>query len=266
MGESEIKKEKLIFREDILIRLTNMFQEDFRASMAEFPKDKKIEFVRYLWECFDLIESPTTENWNMFTNKEHAFLKKHGNRLKVYNEKGMNCYFERLHLLLVKPIYTEEERSSLNAGENLLSMGEFATFFRFCRNVLTQAQNSLLPEQKPEDIITNKTFELKNKYLKDVYDKLKPDYINCKVSEFKKVFSGEIITEEEKIRWLGTRASLHYFLTKTFSRVSWKIADDCFRIEGKSLEGNSLKNDKSISRKDKENINKAISQFQFPTS
>ncbi|MBK7666694.1 MAG: hypothetical protein IPJ32_04695 [Sphingobacteriaceae bacterium] len=70
MSQSQMEKQELIFREDILIRLFNMFQEDYRASIMEFPQDKKIEFIRYLSECFDIIESPTAENWKIFTKKK----------------------------------------------------------------------------------------------------------------------------------------------------------------------------------------------------
>lgn len=260
-----MEKQELIFREKILLRLTNLFQEDYIASIGEFPKDKKIEFVRYLSECFDIIEenmsNPTKEDWRILTNKYNSFLIKHGKRLKMYVERGMNCYLDRFTLLLRKPIYTEDEWSTLSGEEQLLSPKEFAVFFRYCRTLLAVQQNSLLLDQKPEDIIKNETFKLKRKHFKNVYNKLKPNYIKCTLAEFKKIFSGEMITEDEKIQWLGTRASLHYFLTKTFKRVVWKIAANCFRIEGKSLEGNSLKNDKSISVKDKENINKAIEMF-----
>lgn len=135
--------------------LAKKYKKDFEASVAEFPEDKKIEFIEHLLECLDIIEgytlSPTNENWKIYADKENAFLKKHGKRLKMYRQKNMPLYYGDSDLLVEKEIYSTEEWNSLSGEEQELSPKEFAIFFRYCRNYLHHRRDFLLLEQSPED-------------------------------------------------------------------------------------------------------------------
>lgn len=135
--------------------LAKKYRQDYEASVAEFPQDKKIEFVEHLLECLDIIEtyiaSPTKENWKIYATKENAFLKKHGKRLKIYSQKNMYLYYGDPTVLAEKNIYTTEEWNSLDGEQQQLSPKEFASFVHYCRNILYHEREFLLLEQSPED-------------------------------------------------------------------------------------------------------------------
>lgn len=135
--------------------LAKKYRQDYEASVAEFPQDKKIEFVEHLLECLDIIEtyiaSPTKENWGIYAKKENAFLKKHGKRLKVYRQRNMYLYYGDPTVLAEKDMYTTEEWNSLSGEQQQLSPKEFASFVHYCRNILYHERDFLLLEQSPED-------------------------------------------------------------------------------------------------------------------
>ena len=140
--------------------LAKKYKQDYEASLAKFPADKKIEFVEHLLECFDIIQtymsSPTKENWKIYADKQSVFLKKHGKRLQVYHQKRMNLYYGDPHVLAEKEIYTNQEWNSLSGEEQQLSPEEFASFAYYCRNVLSFDLDFLLLEQNPEDEMEGK--------------------------------------------------------------------------------------------------------------
>lgn len=146
---------KKINRRFIPSLLAKKYKQDYKESVAEFPEGKKIEFVEHLLECLDIIETymsdPTKENWKTYSTKENAFLKKHGKRLKVYRQKSMYLYYGDPTVLSEKEIYTTEEWGALSGEEQVLSPEEFASFVRYCRNMLHHERDFLLLEQTPED-------------------------------------------------------------------------------------------------------------------
>lgn len=119
---------KKINRHSIPALLAKKYQKDYEASIAEFPLNKKIEFVEHLMECMDVIEvylsNQTKENWKTYVKKENTFLKKHGNRLKVYRQKKMYLYYGDSSVLVEKEIYTVDEWNALREGQQKLSPQE----------------------------------------------------------------------------------------------------------------------------------------------
>lgn len=150
--QTEVKKKRIRY---VAPRLATQYQKDYEESIAEFPADKKIEFIEHLLECLDIIETytsnPTKENWKIYAAKENAFLKKHGKRLKVYRQKRMYLYYGSSAVLAEKKIYTTEEFNSLSGEEQILSPEEFESFIFLCRNLLHFDKESLMVEQIPED-------------------------------------------------------------------------------------------------------------------
>lgn len=146
---------KKIDRHSIPSLLVRKYRKDYEASIAEFPQDKKIEFVEHLMECLDIIETyisnPTKENWEIYSKKENAFLKKHGKRLKVYRQKKMYLYYGDSSVLVEKEIYSTEEWNSLRGGQQKLSPQELSSFIELCRDSLYNERDFLLLEQNPED-------------------------------------------------------------------------------------------------------------------
>lgn len=142
-------------RHSIPSLLSRKYMKDYEASIAEFPEDKKIEFVEHLLECLDIIEtyisSPTKENWGVYAKKENAFLKKYGKRLKVYRQKNMYLYYGDSRVLVEKEIYSTEEWNALRGGQQKLSPQELTSFIDLCRNLLYNERDFLLLEQSPED-------------------------------------------------------------------------------------------------------------------
>jgi len=142
-------------RHSIPSLLSRKYMKDYEASIAEFPEDKKIEFVEHLLECLDIIEtyisSPTKENWGIYAKKENAFLKKYGKRLKVYRQKNMYLYYGDSRVLVEKEIYSTEEWNALRGGQQKLSPQELTSFIDLCRNLLYNERDFLLLEQSPED-------------------------------------------------------------------------------------------------------------------
>jgi hypothetical protein len=149
--QTEISK---IERRHIPSLLARMYMKDYEASIAEFPEDKKNDFLEHLLECLDIIEvylsSPTKENWKIYAQKENVFLKKHGKRLKVYRQKNMYLYYGDSTLLVEKNIYTTEEWNSLGS-EQKLSPEELASFIYLCRNSLYHERDHLYLELSPDD-------------------------------------------------------------------------------------------------------------------
>lgn len=142
-------------RHSIPSLLSRQYMKDYEASIAEFPEDKKIEFVEHLLESLDIVEaymsSPTKENWKIFADKENTFLKKHGKRLKIYRQKRMYLYYGDSIVLPEKGIYTTEEWNSLSREKQKLNPEEFSEFAKCCRNSLYLDRDFLLLEQSPED-------------------------------------------------------------------------------------------------------------------
>ena len=135
--------------------LARKYMKDYEASAAEFPEDKRVEFLEHLLESLDIVEaymsSPTKENWKVFADKENAFLKKHGKRLKIYRQKRMYLYYGDSIVLCEKAIYTTEEWNSLSREKQKLNPEEFSEFAKCCRNSLYIDREFLLLEQSPED-------------------------------------------------------------------------------------------------------------------
>lgn len=104
---------------------------------------------------------------------------------------------------------------------------------------------------------------------KDVLDKLQPHFIakNVTVLNFKKIFSGKTISPNDKIEWLGTLASLHYFIGEIDKNQNqskkWITACNCFYKNGFSITSKNLVNNKDVSKKDKATLISAIKQFNF---
>lgn len=134
--------------------LAGKYMEDYQASVAEFPDNKKVEFVEHILGCLDMMENyladPTNENWKVYVDKENLFLKKHGKRLNVYKQKRMDIYFDKSIVLVQKGLLSIEEFNSI-VEEQELSEKELVAFIRFCRNGLFNTRESLLLEQNPED-------------------------------------------------------------------------------------------------------------------
>lgn len=128
--------------------------KDYEASVAEFPEDKKIEFIEHLLECLDIIDTyisnPSKENWDVYAKKETDFLKKHGKRLAVYRQKKMHLYYGN-NVLVEKDIYTIEEWNALSPEKQTLSPKELSSFVYLCRNSLCNERDYLLLAQSPAD-------------------------------------------------------------------------------------------------------------------
>lgn len=118
--------------------------------------------------------------------------------------------------------------------------------------------------------VTSFKLELENKEcFKDVLDKLQPVFIaeNVTVLKFKKIFSGKTISPNDKIEWLSTPASLHYFIDEIDKHQKqgkkWITACNCFHIKDFSNTPKDLGNNKDVGKKDKDQLIKAIKQFNF---
>jgi hypothetical protein len=135
--------------------LTSQFIKDYRASLADFPDNKKVELVEHILSCLDCAEifwkNQTSADWKILADKENAFLKKHGKRLKMYKQKRMYLYYGDRHLLSEKNVYTTDEWNSLSHDKQMFSPSEYDSFFEACRRVLYNERDFLLLEQNPED-------------------------------------------------------------------------------------------------------------------
>ena len=166
--------------------LARKYMKDYEASAAEFPEDKRVEFLEHLLESLDIVEaymsSPTKENWKVFADKENAFLKKHGKRLKIYRQKRMYLYYGDSIVLCEKAIYTTEEWNSLSREKQKLNPEEFSEFAKCCRNSLYLDREFLLLEQSPEDERKeglNGTFEGKGNGKKRKIKRTANDNLTC---------------------------------------------------------------------------------------
>lgn len=130
------------------------YLDDYQVASAEFPNNKKVEFVEHVLGCLDIMETylsdPTVENWKIIADKEYLFLKKHGKRLGIYKQQRMDIYFDKSIVLVQKGMLSVEEFNS-SGEEQELSEKEMTAFIRFCRNGLHQERDSLLLKQIPED-------------------------------------------------------------------------------------------------------------------
>ncbi|MEO8759605.1 MAG: hypothetical protein ABI388_01410 [Bacteroidia bacterium] len=140
--------------------LTEQFIKDYRASLIDFPENKKVDLLEHILTCFDLAErfweNQTDENWKTLADLDTAFLKKHGKRLKTYRQKNMYTYYGDRHLLIEKGVYTTDEWNELSREKQMFSPSEYANFFKECRRVLYLEREFLLLEQIPEDEIEEK--------------------------------------------------------------------------------------------------------------
>ena len=156
-------KHIIIERKRVPAFLSRKYMQDCEASLADFPDDKKVEFLEHLLDCFDIIEkyfaNPTPENYKIYANKENAFLKKHGTRLKMYRQTRMYLYYGDSTLLVDKDIYTADEWNALGK-EQRLSANEYAEFIDLCRSRLYLERDFFMLRQNPED---EKGAEEKNK-------------------------------------------------------------------------------------------------------
>jgi hypothetical protein len=157
---SKKSENKPINRKQVPDLLATKFIKDYTASIAKFPQDKKVEFLEHILQCFDIVEkywaNQTNQNWKIYADKENAFLKKHGNRLKMYRQTRMYLYYGDRHLLSEKGVYTTDEWNELSHEKQILSPEEFSDFFTICRNYLYNERDYLLLEQNPEDEIAEK--------------------------------------------------------------------------------------------------------------
>ncbi|MHB8258706.1 MAG: hypothetical protein ACYDCN_00330 [Bacteroidia bacterium] len=149
-----IASKKIIERNRVPAFLSRKYMQDCEASLIDFPDDKKVEFLEHLLECFDIIEkylaNPTPENYKIYANKENTFLKKHGKRLKMYQQTRMYLYYADHHVLVEKDIYTNDEWNGLGK-EQRLNADEYAEFIDLCRNRLYLERDFFLLRQSPED-------------------------------------------------------------------------------------------------------------------
>lgn len=157
MSKQKQKPEhKIIERKRVPAFLSRKYMQDCEASLADFPDNKKVEFLEHLLECFDIIEkyfaNPTPENYKVYANKENAFLKKHGTRLKMYRQTRMYLYYGDHGLLIEKDIYTPDEWNELGK-EQRLSEDEYAEFIDLCRSRLYLERDFFMLKQSPEDEI-----------------------------------------------------------------------------------------------------------------
>jgi hypothetical protein len=163
---SKKTENKSINRDRVPDLLATQFIKDYRASLNGFPEDKKVEFIEHILGCFDIVEKywadQTTENWKVYADKENAFLKKHGKRLKMYNQTQMGTYYGDNHILSQKNIYTTDEWNNLSHEKQRLSLDEMAAFIHSCRNFLYHERNYTLLEQTPEDETTKNASEISN--------------------------------------------------------------------------------------------------------
>ncbi len=156
---SKKSENKPINRKQVPDLLATKFIKDYTASIAKFPQDKKVEFLEHLLESFDIIEkyfaNATSENYKIYANKENAFLKKHGTRLKMYRQTRMYLYYGDHGLLIEKDIYTPDEWNVLGK-EQRLSADEYAEFIDLCRSRLYLERDFFMLRQNPEDEIAEK--------------------------------------------------------------------------------------------------------------
>ncbi|HEX7413657.1 MAG TPA: hypothetical protein VF411_06380 [Bacteroidia bacterium] len=149
-----IASKKIIERNRVPAFLSRKYMQDCEASLIDFPDDKKVEFLEHLLECFDVIESyfasPTTANYKIYVNKENAFLKKHGTRLKMYRQLNMYRYYGDNTILVEKGIYTADEWNALGK-EQKLNADEYAEFIDLYRSRLYLERDVFLLRQNPED-------------------------------------------------------------------------------------------------------------------
>ena len=149
-----IASKKIIERNRVPAFLSRKYMQDCEASLIDFPDDKKVEFLEHLLECFDIIEkyfaNPTPENYKIYANKENAFLKKHGTRLKMYRQLNMYRYYGDNTILVEKSIYTADEWNALGK-EQKLNADEYAEFIDLCRSRLYLERDVFLLRQNPED-------------------------------------------------------------------------------------------------------------------
>lgn len=146
---------KRIDRRDVPILLAEKYLKDYEASITEFPEDKRVEFLDHLIECLGIIknyaEKPTEENYKVYADKENAFLKKHGKRLKMYRQTRMYLYYGDHHVLIEKGIYSADEWNALSTAKQRLSTDEFIDFILFCRARIYLDRDFLWASQAPED-------------------------------------------------------------------------------------------------------------------
>ena len=147
--------EERVDRRSIPSLLARKFIKDYQVSVVEFPENQKEEFLEHLLGCLDIVEnyiaSPTEENYRIYADKENAFLKKHGKRLKMYRQTRMYLYYGDHGLLVEKQIYTVDEWNSFAKDKQRLSKEEFADLFHLCRNSLYLEREYLWLSQNPED-------------------------------------------------------------------------------------------------------------------
>jgi hypothetical protein len=147
-------KAEQIDRRKVPSLLARKYMKDYEASLADFPDDKKIDFLEHLLECLDIFEryiaDPTPENYMIYADKENAFLKIHGKRLKMYNQTRMYLYYGDSQVLVEKEIYTVDEWNNLGKSQKL-SSDEFVDFISLCKNSLNLERQYLWLAQTPED-------------------------------------------------------------------------------------------------------------------
>jgi hypothetical protein len=148
-------------RRSIPALLAREYVNDYHTALAAFPEDKKIELVDHLLECLEIIEtnisSPTEEYWKIYRQKENSFLKKHGNRLKVYRQNNMYLYYGDARVLVEKEIYSTAEWNKLDSEQQSLTPQELISFIHLCKNALYNEQEFLLIKQNPQDEIADKS-------------------------------------------------------------------------------------------------------------
>ncbi|MHB8259993.1 MAG: hypothetical protein ACYDCN_05110 [Bacteroidia bacterium] len=150
-----IAPKKIVDRRDIPDILTIKYLKDYEVSIAEFPENKKAEFLEHLLECLSIIknyaENPTTANYKLYADKENAFLKKHGKRLKMYRQTRMHLYYGDHHVLVEKGVYTNDEWNALSTEKQRLSKDEFIRFIDFCQSRISLYREYMWASQAPED-------------------------------------------------------------------------------------------------------------------
>lgn len=190
------------------------------------------------------------------------------------NEAGIS--FTQRYNKLYKSIETKEKLLPIDYmilislfNETILN-DLLSTYEIILQTLKEIAPKKTLPQETKSKVL-HTSFKLEKSDFKKIADVLDVLHSNAlvsskvKVPQFKQAFKDGIVKNE--IEWIGGMAALHFFIDKICERIKndtknskWKTTNKCFFIEGKDL--TKLPYNKEPSKKDKENILKAIGKFQ----
>ena len=153
--EKPITKNISILRNSIPDLVAQKYMEDYKFCLSSFPENFRVEFTEHLLECLNLLENyllnSTEETRKGYIDNENSFLRKHGKRLRTYNQRRFYLYYGDKLILSEKDIYTTKEWNKLPQEQKSLNKEEYSQFIQICRNRLYNERHYLLLEQLPED-------------------------------------------------------------------------------------------------------------------